>query len=165
MRNVADVILKDGRVQAIDNSLEYGRALMDSANWGEAMSEAMNERAELNRNCIERRCRLDAKIQQKKRTLEVIEKLKVNFVGEKEAALAAMHEQTYDVRIDLNEALLQFCQAYFYENHRECSENTKPEFGKDMVDLLLKILSARNDDLLVGVCMMVYFNYQKYMHV
>ncbi len=78
---------------------------------------------------------------------QLIEDLKGD-ISLKEATLAAMYEQTYDVRIDLNEALLQFCQAYFYENHRECSEEATPAFGGSLGDLLQKIQAARNDSML-----------------
>jgi hypothetical protein len=147
LENQAYVILHDPQVIEIDGSLRYGNAITATSNLGEAMSEAMIERAELSRYAIEKRAILDAKIRQRERVAVMIEDLK-NGVALKEAALAMMHEQTYDVRMDLNEALLQFCQAYFYENHMECSDEARPEFGGDLGSLLNKIQAARNDSML-----------------
>ena len=40
-------------------------------------------------------------------------------------------------------------QAYFYENLRVCKDSYTPSFGGSLNDLLLKINSARRDDLLL----------------
>ena len=57
----------------------------------------------------------------------------------KEAMMAAIIEQTYDIRMDLNECLEMFCQAYFYENLYECKDAYKPRFGGELNELLLQV--------------------------
>merc|ERR1712224_1046346 len=54
-----------------------------------------------------------------------------------------------DVRLDLNDGLLMFCQAFFYENLYECKSSYEPSFGDSLTDLLLKINAARADSLLI----------------
>ena len=54
------------------------------------------------------------------------------------------------VREDLNDALLMFCQAYFFERLQECRSTYRPSYGGSLSDLLLKINQAKRDSLLVG---------------
>ena len=98
---------------------------------------------------MEKRSLLDAKLQQQQRLLDLLEDLRED-INLKYLTLAAMQDQTYDVRIALNEVLLQFCQAYYYENLYNCPY--MPEFGGSLLDLLLKINSAAEDTFLLTVC-------------
>ena len=49
MKNQADVILADDVVMEIDGSARYARAIMDTSNWGEGLTESMIERSEVSR--------------------------------------------------------------------------------------------------------------------
>ena len=67
LRNYGLVILEDKEVVEIEGCAEYKRALLNFANWGEALTRSMTEFAELMREAIEKKLILDGKVQQKKR--------------------------------------------------------------------------------------------------
>lgn len=53
-------------------------------------------------------------------------------------------EQNYDVMMEINHALLTFCQAYFYEEMTQCPDSSSPDFSDGMDELLVRLLSAIN---------------------
>lgn len=74
------------------------------------LDSSMVERAEMLRDSMEKRTLLDMKKEQEERISDHLEKYKKDLFSE-ELLIAAMVEQSYDVRLDLNEALLTFCQV------------------------------------------------------
>ena len=69
------------------------------------------ERAELLRGAINSRTILDAKMEQQKRLLAHIDDTRNGIVTSNELVLADITEQSYDIRMDLNQALIVFCQV------------------------------------------------------
>ncbi len=76
-------------------------------------------------------------------------------VSHRQALLNGMTEQSYDVRIDLNDVLIQFCRAHFYEKLQECKDSYKPSFGGTLSDLLIRINNAKRDDILTGNLLLI----------
>lgn len=72
---------------------------------------AMVERAELLREAVNSRAIMDAKMSQQKRLKDNIRDTRAGLISGTDVVLADITEQTYDVRMDLNEALVVFCQV------------------------------------------------------
>ncbi len=149
LKDQATLLLASPDILEVSGSKGYALALMDLANWGEAITKAMVERAELIRQAMEKRSILETRQEKKVRIDKAIQDMK-DDVSNRESLLAAMTEQSYDVRLDLNEALLLFCRAYFYENLAECKPSYRPAFGEGMTNLLLRINSALRDGMFTG---------------
>ncbi len=147
LKHYSDVVLADPASLEIGGCAMYTRAVYELCNWGEALTAAMVERAEMMRSTMEKRLNLDAKLEMKVRIEQAIADMEDN-IASREETLVAMIEETYDVRIALNEALLYFCQAYFFEKLQECKSSYAPAFGGSLSDLLIKISLAQRDDLL-----------------
>ena len=64
------------------------------------------------------------KYEQQERYAEYLEELEADS-SQREAMTVAMAQQEYDIRLDLNEILLTFCQTYFYEDLTECNSALK----------------------------------------
>jgi hypothetical protein len=143
----SNLILADPDVIHVPGAVGYSRSIMDLCNWGMSLTDSMVERAETMRHAMEKRKYFDSKLEQAKKITALIDSMKEDF-SLREELLAAMHEETYDVRVDLNDALVQFCQAYFYETLEECGDAYKPSFGGDMTQLLMKINEASRASLL-----------------
>ncbi|CAD5124776.1 DgyrCDS13039 [Dimorphilus gyrociliatus] len=148
LKNSAVTLLSHEAVNLIPGSQEYRDSLIIVCNWGEALTRAMVEKAELMRDALEKRFTLQNKQLENKRYKELFKLLEQNF-GNKDKVLKAMAEQTYEVRLDLNAILIQFCRAYFYENLQVCKDSSRPNFGESLSQLLLRINAARRDGLLL----------------
>ena len=72
------------------------------------------ERAELLRQSIDARSILDAKKAQKERIQKHIDDTRNGLIPDNHLVMAEITEQSYDVRMDLNEALVTFCQVDNY---------------------------------------------------
>ena len=53
-------------------------------------------------------------------------------------------EQNYDVVMEINHALVTFCQAYYYEGMIPCPDSASPNFGDSLDELLVRLLNAQN---------------------
>lgn len=106
----------------------------------------MVEKAELLRNALEKKFNLENKMLEKEKYEEFLKLLIENY-GNRDKVLKAMAEQTYEVRLDLNALLIQFCRAYFYENLQSCQSSSRPHFGESLSHLLLRVNAARRDGL------------------
>jgi hypothetical protein len=47
-----------------------------------------------------------------------------------------------DLRVDINDLLLDFCNLFYYENQAECPTATRPWFDGSMEQVLLRLSSA-----------------------
>lgn len=146
LKNAAVTLLSHERVNFIPAATEYRDALIVVTNWGEALTRAMVEKAELLRNALEKKFNLENKMLEKQKYEEFLRLLIANY-GNRDKVLKAMAEQTYEVRLDLNAILIQFCRAYFYENLQACKSSSRPHFGESLSNLLLRVNAARRDGL------------------
>lgn len=87
---------------------------------------------------MQQRQALDVKLEQQSRVTSLLDQLRQDLTL-RPSTLAAMRELTLDVQNDLNQVLLTFCQAYFFETLDECSASIKPSFGDSLTQLLLKV--------------------------
>ena len=71
------------------------------------------------REAMYKRTVLDLKKEQKKRIDEHIQKYRDDLYG-KELLINEMVEQSYDIRLDLNDALLMFCQVKVFSFFSFC---------------------------------------------
>ena len=53
-------------------------------------------------------------------------------------------EQNYDVMMEINHALVTFCQAYYYEEMIQCPDSASPDFSDGIDELLVRLLNAIN---------------------
>ena len=60
----------------------------------------------------------------------------------------AMNDVTFDVRLQLNDVLVQFCEAYFFERLQQCPPEATPNFSGSLSDLLRRIAAARRSAVL-----------------
>merc|ERR1712038_1208742 len=148
LKNYANVMLNDKAINDIPGANEYKVNLLSTVNWGIALTKSMIEKAELIRYSFECKFKLNSKKRQQNRIQKVFNDA-YEGLDKQEEIMKNIYEQTYDVRADLNDALLMFCQSYFYENLYECKDSYKPSFGGSLNDLLLKINAARRDELLI----------------
>ena len=65
------------------------------------------------RAAVNKRYLLDMKNEQMDRIEDHVDDYRKGLVRNRQIVIAALIEQSYDVRMDLNEALLMFCQASF----------------------------------------------------
>jgi len=144
MKDYVDIVIKD---LELPSARQFRIAMSDFCTWGEAISQAMVERAETLRQVLENRAVYDIRKLQEKRTKKVISDATSSVDDKRLAVKHVMQEQMLDVSLDLNEILLQFCQAYFFENLRDCGPTYRPMFGGSMSDILLKINAAEHDAL------------------
>lgn len=149
LRNAANSILTNPSIEKISGTSGYRRRFLDLSNWGEALTKSAVERADLFRQTYRLRMFFESKQEQSKRYASYLNNLKKGLISQNEMR-ARMIQQTYDIRIDLNEALVTFCEAYFYENLSPCSSNYRPQFGGSLSDLLLRINAAKGDALFIS---------------
>ncbi|CAD5124777.1 DgyrCDS13040 [Dimorphilus gyrociliatus] len=146
LRNSANTLLTSPSIVNVRGSANYRRRFLDLSNWGEALTKTAVERAEMVRQALRKRMLLESKQEQAKRYEKYVEDLKKGILSNI-AVRAFMAQQTYDIRLDLNEALITFCRAFFYENLGNCRAHYRPQFGGSLSDLLLRINAARRDAL------------------
>lgn len=146
LRNAANTLLAHPSIIRVRGSANYRRRFLDLSNWGEALTKTAVERAEIFRQALRQRMLLESKQEQAKRYQNYVDELKRGVLSQV-SMRAHMAQQTYDVRLDLNEALITFCRAFFYENLGTCRNHYKPQFGGDLSSLLLRINAARRDAL------------------
>ena len=147
MKNEVNKVLHDPSMGQIDGAAEYSNALLNMTNWGEAMTKAVIEKAEMIRNLVEKKAILDLRLEQKRRSEKVVAQMEKRQTN-RERVLVAMKEQANEVAADLNEALLVFCQVYFFENLKKCGSSYRPSFGGNLNQLLHKINRAQRSSLI-----------------
>lgn len=122
--------------------------LAEYCTWGEALTESMVSSAETLRHMLEARAVLNLRKQQEQRSQKVLDESRKNTEN-RQKMLRVMEEQVFDITMDLNEILMQFCMAYFYETLEPCNANLRPTYRESMKDLLLKINTAKRDGLYI----------------
>jgi len=148
LKNDVMAVMSNPEIKSSPKSTEYMRTVSDLCNSGEALTRSAVERAELLRNTIQKKYTLDNKLQQDARYNDYLAKLKSGVIS-RQVMTMYMAEQQYDVRLDLNNVLFSFCQAYFYENLEPCKDEYKPSFGGSLSELLNRINRARMDSLAI----------------
>lgn len=128
---------------------QFHADLAEYCTWGEALNEIMASTAETLRALLEARAILDLRLEQERRTTELLEK-SLKTLEQQQMLLRVMEEQVLDVTVDLNEILIQFCLAYFYETLQPCKDNLRPSYQESMKELLLKINIAKRDGLYIA---------------
>ena len=112
-RNIKDkfkIILLHPNVQKMTGCADYTKAVHDLCNWGEALVSSSIELAELLRETIQKKYTLDSKKHQMQRYDNYLVSLKSSQISRQQMT-AAMSEQLQDVKIDLNNVLMSFCQV------------------------------------------------------
>lgn len=142
----ADILMEDIDLKTAP---EYRASLAEYCVWGKALTESMVTSAETMRSLLEQKAILDLRLEQQSKSLEVLANAS-DTVEERKKLLRVMEEQTLDVTVDLNEILVQFCLAFFYENLTPCKENFLPSYQESLSQLLLKINTAKRDGLYIA---------------
>lgn len=143
------IVLSNKEAAKTPGCKEYIQSVLQVANWGTVITRSLVERSELMRQLITKRSILENRIIQKDQIDDLLDDLDRD-ANSRYKIIHEMQQQTYDIRIDLNNILHKFCQAYFYDNLVECKPTYKPSFGGSLSTLLLKISAARRDALLNG---------------
>jgi len=143
------IVLSNKEAVKTNGCKEYVQAVLQVANWGAVITRSTVEKAELMRQLLSKRSILKNRKIQEEQIDSLLEDMD-NKISTKNQIIQELQQQSYDIRIDLNYLLHEFCQAYFYENLEECKPTYQPSFGGSLSNLLLKISAARRDALLSG---------------
>jgi hypothetical protein len=103
-------ILQQPEVSTRPGCIDYLKSVVELSNWGAAYTNAAISHAELLRGAIQKSYTLSSKLQQTVRYNYYVANLTAGIIAQQQMT-AAMTEQLQDVRIDLNNVLLYFCQA------------------------------------------------------
>lgn len=110
LRNSVTIIMQHPNVRTTPGCLNYLDAVLQSSNWGEALTNAAIEHAELLREAIQSSYSVVSKSQQIERLKQNLADLAAGHISQQHMT-AAMAEQLQDVVIDLNNVLFAFCQV------------------------------------------------------
>lgn len=149
LKNAVNGILSKPPFATLGGVLAYKKTFLDLTNWGKALTKSAIERADLFRHTYQLKMLLESKKEQSIRYHKYLKKIEDGTAKQIEMR-TLMIQQTFDIRIDLNEALVTFCEAYFYENQSPCNPNYRPQFGGSLTELLLRINAARRDAMFIS---------------
>ncbi|XP_078617018.1 glycerotoxin paralog 1-like [Branchiostoma floridae x Branchiostoma japonicum] len=144
LKVAADVLLGHGNVQKIRGSGKYRRALSDTSQWGKAVSEQTIALAQMMVQYQSGQRWLKASERERDRIQAQIslDESRREISLETEAA-AGM--QAFQVKLGMNNILLDYCGSYFYFQFRQCGSSYRPSLSDDMLTLLQKINNANRD--------------------
>jgi hypothetical protein len=110
LANNIQTILGQSSVASRPGYMEYRKAVLELSNWGAAFTNAAISHAELLRDAIQKSYTFNSKAQQTTRYNYYVGNFTAGIIAQQQVT-AAMAEQLQDLRIDLNNVLLSFCQA------------------------------------------------------
>jgi hypothetical protein len=147
--------MADSIEEKIGGAPEYLLSMIETSNWGKALMETMTELAENFRQAALAKSMLDAKIEMKERYEGYIAGIDADIESHRHFMIRKMNEMQHEMRVDITELLLTFCEMHFYENQRPCP--VVPTFDSDMTDLLIDLQKAMNEGIFTsgvpgGVC-------------
>ena len=73
LKSNADIILMHPEIQPIPGAMAYRAAILDTCNWGEALTRSMVEHAENLRDCVHQYYLLEAKYEMRDRYQEYLD--------------------------------------------------------------------------------------------
>ena len=110
LKSSAQAILGHPYVQTFGGSEEYLKAVVSLCNWGVEVTKSAVDHAELLRGTIQRLYLQRSKLMQTVRYSNLVEELKSETASVLDVTLA-IREQLQDVRRDVNNVLMSFCQV------------------------------------------------------
>ena len=146
MKHNSHAILGSPDARQIGGSQDYLTAILDTCNWGYALTETMIEMAENYRRLMLIKTMLQNKIEMQERYKEYIQECRDNN-EDRFHLVSRMVEMQYDLRNDVNGLLLDFCDLYYYEHQMLCSLGSRPSFDGSLTLLLSRLMSAYSDGL------------------
>ena len=141
LKHNSEIVLQDSIAKKIEGADGYLVTLLDTSNWGKALTEAMIELSENYRQAVLVKSLLDSKIEMQERYQGYLDELATNIDLHRNHMILMMADMQHDLRNDVNDLILSFCEYYFYENQRECS--VVPAFDGTMTQVLLQLHAAR----------------------
>ena len=99
--------------------IDYLKSVEDLSNWAETLISSAAELAELLREAVQRKYALNGKMREMERYDNYLMSLKSDVIS-REQMTAAMVEQIHDVRMDLNNVLMSFCQVKKFHCRPNC---------------------------------------------
>jgi hypothetical protein len=146
MKHNSIQILSHPDALQIGGSQDYLTAILDTCNWGYALTETMIELAENYRRLMLIKAMLQNKIEMQERYTQYIEDCRANN-DDRFHLVSRMVDMQHDIRMDVNDLLFEYCNLHFYEHQTSCSSASQPSLDGSLSTVLSRLNNALEDSI------------------
>ena len=146
IKNTADIKLGSGTITEIDGCTDFRKALADTANWGEALSNQVIAHGALVNTYTLEALALEIARSDLERTRTLYNQAHSTTTVTNEL-LAEVSGQISEVQIAGVRTMVSYCDTYYYTNFQKCKSNYRFKLSDGLHTFQVKIHEMHNDRL------------------